>query len=152
MGGAKREAKSRSTLELLFQKKIPKIYLNAGADNKCFGISDSTENVEKVQCQKCNPPLSKLRGAFRPCADCRNETERTATAFFDNFRRHRKVIPLDRFCDNCEKPKTSAMMSKRFSICRQCADKLKTTTGAAHNRIIAQILNNIHKRLKTVAI
>jgi len=43
-----------------------KIYINAGADNKCFGISNSIGNTKKTQCFKHNSPLHKPPGAHQP--------------------------------------------------------------------------------------
>ncbi len=128
----------------------PKIYINAGADNKCFGISDSTETAQKMQCFKCNPPLHKPPGAMKLCPNCEAEAEQTAITFFDNFRYHHKVIKLDRYCFACSSPKSEAMMSNQLQICRICADKLKSKGATAQNNFIAHALNNFHKKLKGV--
>ena len=126
----------------------PKIYINAGAINKCFSISDSTENSQKTQCFKCNPPLHKPSGAMKLCPNCEAEAQQTATAFFDNFRRHRTVYKLDRYCFACNSPKSKAMMSKVLPICRGCAGELKLKGATAKNNFIARTLNNFHKKLK----
>ncbi len=126
----------------------PKTYINVGTDNKCFGISDSTENTQKIQCQKCNPPLNKPPGATELCANCEAEEKQTATAFFDNFRRHRTVYKLNRYCFSCSEWKTEAMMSKQLQICRICAGELKTRGATARSNFIARTLNNFHKKLK----
>ncbi len=128
----------------------PKIYINAGAISNAFGISDSTENAQKMQCFKCNPPLHKPPGAMKLCPNCEAEAEQTAIAFFDNFRRHRTVYKLNRYCFSCSEWKTEAMMSKQLQICRICADKLKSKGATAQNNFIAHALNNFHKKLKGV--
>lgn len=119
-----------------------------GGNQNGFDISNNIENPEKIQCSKCSPPLSKPRGEIRLCGDCQAEAAQTATAFFDNFRQHHKVIVLDRFCFACNTAKSSAMMSKVLPICRGCAGELKLKGATAKNNFIARTLNNFHKKLK----
>lgn len=126
----------------------PKIYINAGANNKCFSISDSTENTKKIQCQKCNPPLNKPPGATELCANCEAEEKQTAQTFFNNFKKHRTIKKIDCRCDHCNKPKAATMMSKRLPICRICENDLKSKGATAQNLFIARTLNNIHRKLK----
>ncbi len=121
---------------------------NAGGIAKGFDVFNYAENGGEKQCQKCNPPLHKLNGAIKLCANCESEQKQTVTTFFNNFRRHHKVIKLDRYCFACSSPKSEAMMSNQLQICRICADKLKSKGATAQNNFIARTLNNIHKKLK----
>ncbi len=109
---------------------------------------DSTQNSKDLQCEICNPPLHKPRGAMKFCQNCEAEAEQTATAFFDNFRRHRTVYKLNRYCFSCSEWKTEAVMSKQLQICRICAGELKTRGATARSNFIARTLNNFHKKLK----
>ena len=117
-----------------------------------FGIFNSTESLEKSQCPKCSPPFIKPRGATKFCGDCKADGERLKASLLANFQKHRKVVSLDRWCAGCDTTKTAAMMSKKLEICRKCAEKLKTTTGAEQRRIIAHILHNTEKKLRRAAL
>ncbi len=128
----------------------PKIYINAGANNKCFGISDSIENAQKIQCCKCNPPLSEPRGKAKLCPNCEAEQKQTAITFFDNFRRHRKIVRLDCWCYSCNQPKSSAMMSKSLPICRLCANEMKIKGATAQNNFVEKVKASVGRRLKAV--
>ncbi|MDQ3748663.1 MAG: hypothetical protein M3367_06585 [Acidobacteriota bacterium] len=124
--------------------------LNLTLDGKFngFDVFNHTENSEKIQCDKCKPKNSKPSGVIKLCANCEAERKETATVFFDNFRRHCRVIKLDRFCFSCDTPKSSAMMSKVLPICRGCAGELKIKGATARNNFIARTLNNFHRKLK----
>jgi len=130
----------------------PKNYINAGANNKHFGISDSTENAQKIQCQNCNPPLNKPPGATELCVNCEAEQKQTAITFFDNFRRHRKIVRLDCWCYSCNQPKSSAMMSKSLPICRLCANEMKTKGATAQNNFVEKVKASVGRRLKAVVL
>ncbi len=121
---------------------------NAGCIAKLFDVFDSTENGNEKQCYKCSPPLSEPRGKAKLCPNCEAEAKQTATAFFDNFRRHRTVYKLNRYCFSCSEWKTEAVMSKQLQICRICAGELKTRGATARSNFIARTLNNFHKKLK----
>lgn len=121
---------------------------NAGSIAKCFDIFDFTEKRQEIQCQKCNPLISKPSGAVKLCANCEAESKETATVFFDNFRQHRRIIKLNRYCFACSSPKSEAMMSKVLPICSGCAGELRAKGATARNNFIARTLNNFHKKLK----
>ena len=120
----------------------------AGGKQKAFDVFNYAENGNEKQCLKCNPPLHKLNGAIKLCANCEAERQETATAFFENFRRYRRVVSLDCYCFACNSPKSKAMMSKVLPICRGCAGELKSKGATAKNNFIARTLNNFHKKLK----
>ncbi len=122
--------------------------INAGGIEKHFDVFNYAENGNEKQCLKCNPPLHKLNGAIKLCANCEAERQETATAFFENFRRYRRVVRLDCYCFACNSPKSKAMMSKVLPICRGCAGELKLKGATAKNNFIARTLNNFHKKLK----
>jgi len=117
-----------------------------------LSVFDYAENNDKKQCNLCNPPISRPRGATELCANCEAEQKQSATNFFDNFRRHRKVIKLDRYCFACATPKSEARMSKIVPICRICAGELQAKGATAQNNFIARAVNNFHKKLKAVTI
>jgi hypothetical protein len=123
----------------------------AGGKSKGFDVFNSTENTTKIQCHKCSPPLSKVQGEVRLCAECRAESAQTAQAFFDNFRRHRKTIKLDCYCYACDTPKSSAMMSRLIPICRKCAGELKAKGATAQSNFMSRATNNFLKGLKRAA-
>ncbi len=129
-----------------------KLNLTLDGKFKGFDVFDSIENPQKIQCQKCNPTISKPHNPAKLCENCEAEQEQTATTFFDNFRRHRKVIKLDCFCFACGTPKSKSMMSKVLPICRTCAGELKTKGATAQSNFIARTLNNFHKKLKEVIV
>jgi protein-arginine kinase activator protein McsA len=64
----------------------PKTFINAGAINKAFDVSDFTENANKKQCNSCNPTTAKPSDAIKLCANCQDETEQTATNFVEKVK------------------------------------------------------------------
>ncbi len=119
----------------------PKIYINAGAISNAFGISDSTENAQKMQCFKCNPPLHKPPGAMKLCPNCEAEAEQMAITFFDNFRYHHKVIKLDRYCFACSSPKSEALTSEQFrSLLITGARDVKQVNKFTRTKVTCKIL------------
>ena len=122
-----------------------------GGKYQGFDVFDNTEKPEKIQCDKCNPPTVKSKGKVQLCAECRSEQNETAELLLANFQRHCKIIKLDCFCFSCEKPKTAAMMAKRFPICRKCADELKGKGAVAARNFINRAVNNFHKGIREVA-
>ncbi len=127
-----------------------KLNLTLGGKFNGFDVFNHTENSEKIQCPKCNPPLSKPRGEIRLCGGCQAEAAQTATAFFDNFRQHRKVIRLDCYCFACNTPKSAAVMSKILPICRSCANELKAKSETARNNFVERVKASVGRRLKAV--
>ncbi len=128
--------------------------IHAGGISKPFDVLNSNQHRSETQvfCDKCNPTTSKPNGVMKLCANCEAERQETATAFYDNFRRYRRIVKLDRHCFACNSPKSSAKMSKFLPICRGCAGELKLKGATARSNFIARTLNNFHKKLKEVTV
>lgn len=120
-------------------------------DSNGLSAFDSTQNNKDLQCEICNPPIYKRSGAIKLCEKCATENNHFATGLFENLRRHRRIVKLDRRCVNCWQSKTAAMMLPGSIICRVCAGELKTKGATARNYFIERAVNNFRKMLKGVA-
>lgn len=124
--------------------------INASGIEKHFDVFNYAENGNEKQCYKCSPPLSEPRGKAKLCPNCEAEQKQAAITFFDNFRRHRKIVRLDCWCYSCNQPKSSAMMSKSLPICRLCANEMKTKGVTAQNNFVEKVKASVGRRLKAV--
>ena len=122
--------------------------LNLTLDGKFkgFDFSKHTDNVEKIQCQKCHPPLSKPRGELKLCSDCTAQATKLGEQIFQHISRPRRVVKLQRCfaCDGCFSP---LKFSTYFGICKKCLGN-RDEPVPVRRKFVAHALNNISKVLR----
>jgi len=121
----------------------PKTFINAGAVNMAFDVSDFAENSEKMQakCALWNPPLQTKSGRVKLCVNCAASGQKLAAQLFAALNQPRKVICLQR-CFACNGNFAPSKFSTFFGICQRCfaeRDQSKLARGNFAERVARNV-------------